>query len=229
MKKVSMLILASASVAANAVVYTDALNDVNMPGGYFANQDIKTVSVSNDATYLYISIELNDNIANPSTNWGKYCVMFDTTAGGDTASNGWGRSIGMTSGMDYWIGSWADQSPTSFRQLWSYSGSWNNMNQDAVTISGNTTSMKVALADMGLTMGSIFCFDVMSTGGGGNDSAWDLLSKSVVNDSNNDNQTGWTEYTTTGANCPQYQVVPEPASITAMLLGAGALIRRRKK
>ena len=155
--------------------------------------------------------------------------MFDTTAGGDTTGNGWGRSVGMTSGMDYWVGAWADQSPTSFRQLWGYSGSWNMLNQNPVTVSGDTISFSFALADLGLSMGSVFCFDAMSTGGGGNDSAWDLLSKSAVNDAAPfDGTTGWTEYTTS-TNCLSYQVVPEPASMIALATGVAALIRRKKK
>lgn len=229
MKKIAMLMVGSAMFAGSAMatVYTDALNDVNMPGGYFANQDIKSVTVTNDATTLFVSIQANSSIV--ATNWGKYCLMFDTTAGGDTTGNGWGRSVGMTSGMDYWVGAWADQSPVSFRQLWGYGGSWNMMNQNPVSVVGDTISMSFALSDLGLSMGSVFCFDAMTTGGGGPDSAWDLLSKSSVNDAAPfDGTTGWTEYTTS-TNCLSYQVVPEPASVIALATGVAALIRRKKK
>jgi len=76
-------------------------------------------------------------------------------------------------------------------------------------------------------MGSVFTFDAWSSGGNGGDSAWDLLSKSGVNDSNNDGVTDWGEYTTSQSNLT-YRVVPEPGSFLALGLGVLALVRRKK-
>src|SRR3954447_17119511 len=91
--------------AASAAVIADATGE-ELSGNN--NLDIKSVEVSNDASDLNFKINL---VGNPvTTNWGKYMVGVDSVAGGDTSTNGngWGRPIRMSSGMDYWIGSWAD-------------------------------------------------------------------------------------------------------------------------
>jgi len=231
MKKLILMLGATAMVAgANAVVFSDAVGDVNMPAGYFSNQDIKSVTVTNDATNVYFTIELNGSIAGGS-NWGKYAIMIDSAAGGYTGNNPtvWNRSISMPSGMDHWIGAWVDGSGGN--QLYSYTGVANNWNAAAVqgtTLTGTSFTVTTPLASIGISVGQTFCFDVMSSGGNGNDSAWDLLSKNVVNDSDNDGVTGWSELTQS-TNCVAYTAVPEPATMTALALGAVATLRRRKK
>jgi len=117
MKKLALSLLGASLLGSSAfaVIYNDSLNDVNMPGGYYANQDITSVQITNDAT----SISFRINVANdvPAANWGKYGVMIDSVAGGDTTGNPWARAVGMSSGMDYWLASYIDGDNKN--QLWS--------------------------------------------------------------------------------------------------------------
>jgi hypothetical protein len=222
-------LLAPAAFAAPsfATVYNDATNDLhNGAGGGtdytgFQHLNISSVEVTNDATNVTFKITLAGDIA--ATNWGKYMVALDTKSGGDTTSNGWTRPISMPSGMDYWVGSWVDQNPDSFRQLWTYSGSWSQTNQTAVTRAQFSTTFTVALADLGLVDGSTFSFDVYSSGGGGGDSAVDALSRSTPS------ITDWGNPFSSTGTLPSYTVViPEPATAGLALLGGLGLIGRRR-
>src|SRR4051812_49323614 len=87
---------------ARATTYTDTATDTFTPTN--PHLDISSVDVTNDATNLTIAITLAGDIQ--SVNWGKYCIGIDSVTGGRTAGNGWGRPINMSSGMDYWFGSW---------------------------------------------------------------------------------------------------------------------------
>ena len=233
MKKLILMLGATAMVAgANAVVFSDTIGDVNMPAGYFANNDIKSVTVTNDSSNVYFNIELAGSITS-GFDWGKYAIMIDSAAGGYTGVNPtvWNRSIQMPAGMDHWIGAWVDGG--GGHQVHNYTGVANNWNNPAgnegVSLAGNNFTIAVGFAEIGVSMYSTFCFDVMSSGGGGNDSAWDLLSKSAINDGvDNNGVTGWQELTQSTSQV-KYQVVPEPASMTALALGAVAALRRRKK
>lgn len=187
-KKITLLAAMAGALALPskglADIYPDATGEV-ISGGIL---DITSVEVTNTAYDLIFRIGLNsDPIA---TDWGKYMVGFDTTPGGDTAGNGWGRPISMASGMDYWIGSWVDGGNGA--ELRSYTGTWNldsatwGANSAGLNISKSTTNVTVRLsmASMGLSVGSTFDFDVYSSGGGSGDSAIDALSTSSqsVND-----------------------------------------------
>ncbi|MBL8048696.1 MAG: PEP-CTERM sorting domain-containing protein [Chthonomonas sp.] len=229
MKKLALMIGIVAASNAFAVTYNDAVGDVNMPGGYFANQDITSVDVTHTIGTITFRINLNADIV--ATNWGKYGLMIDSMPGGDvTTGNPWARAVSMPSGMDFWVGSWVDQAPTGFNQLFAYSGgSWGPAQQSANVIPvNNAVQYTYTWAQLGLTWGSTFCFDAWSSGGNGGDAAWDLLSKSVVNDSNNDGQTFWTEATESNSQLRYTIPVPEPGSFLALGLGALALLRRKK-
>lgn len=227
MKKIALILAGSTLMSsAFAVIYNDATNDVNMPGGYFGNQDISSVEVTNDLTNITFKISLAASI-DPGNDWGKYGLMIDSTAGGDSSfGNPWARAVAMPSGMDFWVGSWVDGG-TGQNQLHKYTGSWSQLQQVNNVETSNSVQYTFSLAQLGLSVGSTFVFDAWSSGGNGGDSAWDLLSKSGVNDSNNDGQTGWGEQTTSTSQL-SYRVVPEPGSFLALGLGALALLRRKK-
>ncbi len=111
--------LAVATLPAKAAVYTDALGD-NYGG---AEVDISNVVITNDATNLYIQINLNPaaNIGPTANHFANYEVGIQTGAsGGQTAINGtfgtgnpaagnpYGNSVGISTGENFFIGSFLD-------------------------------------------------------------------------------------------------------------------------
>lgn len=208
--------------------FFDTVGDVVVPGSPFPHLDISSVAVSNTATDLVVTINLaGDPVA---TDWGKYMVGIDSTAGGDPAGNGWGRPIGMSSGMDFWLGSWVDSG--NGMELRNWDGiAWNlqaasyNANLATPTKTASSVTLTVPLSYMGLGVGSTILFDLYSSGGGGGDSAVDALGNPAPS------ITDWGNPYNSGSNILTYTVVPEPASIAlvglAGLAGVGAMRRRK--
>ena len=64
--------------------------------------------MTNTTTDLIFKINLNGDPTVGGQDWGKYTIGIDSTAGGDTTGDGWARPISISSGMDYWVGSWVD-------------------------------------------------------------------------------------------------------------------------
>src|SRR5215813_11806625 len=200
------------------VIYNDSVGDVAVPGNPYPHIDITSVDVSNTATDITFKINLNgDPIA---TDWGKYMVGIDSVAGGDTAGNGWGRPISMSSGMDYWLGAWADSGNGLEVRAWNgsawtlQSASYNAIPPLATpTKTTSSISLVVPLSYLGLGPGSTFSFDVYTSGGGGGDSAVDALGNP------NPSITDWGNAYNSGANVRSYTVaVPEPGTLTLVAL-----------
>jgi hypothetical protein len=225
----SVALLSLVSQAAKATSYGDATGDVIVPGSPFPHIDIVSVDVTNDATKLTFKINVaGDPVA---TDWGKYMVGIDSAPGGDPANNGWGRPIGMATGMDYWIGSWVDGGNGAENRNWN-GASWGlqsatyNPNPDSLAISKDNSSVTLSLnfAGLGLGNGSTIFFDVYSSGGGGGDGAVDALGNPSPSISD------WGNYYNSGSNINSYTlVVPEPASISLLALGGLAGMRRRRR
>ena len=226
---VSLFLLAGLIVAgrASAAVYTDRTGDEFSNN---AHLDISSVEVTNDADNLRVTISLAGSPI--TTDWGNYMMGIDSVAGGDTRvnGNGWGRPIRMSSGMDHWVGSWVNNNGGG-AEVYHFGGTdWvkdrasydNNLSKP--TITATSTTLTIPLAVLGLENGESFDFDVYSAGGGGNDSANDASSN--VDQST----TNWPGPYDSGTNVSRYTViVPEPAALGALALGAlGLLIRRRR-
>ncbi len=224
MKKLLMFSLLLAwAVPASATVYNDATGDefFGSPG----HLDIASVEVTNTATDITFAITLDGDIL--ATDWGKYMIIIDTEAGGDAAGNGWGRPITMSSGAEYWIGSWVDSGNGA--ELYNFSGGWNLTeatyngppdNDISISTSSNTATITTTMANLGLTVGDSFDFDVFSSGGGNGDGAVDSLG--------NPNQqiADWGD--TSDANPQTYVTVPEPATLCLLAAGGLLAIRRRR-
>jgi hypothetical protein len=211
----TLTLLALAVSPAMATIYADSTGETISS----ANIDIASVEITNNATDIFFNINLNGSIVTPN-DWGNYMVGIDSVVGGDTAGNAWVRPISMSSGMDYWLGSWVNGGGGS--QLWSFSGSWAQQNTVGVTIGSQSFSFSQSLASMGLSAGNSFTFDVYSSGTGSGDGAIDAVA--------NPNQTiaNWPDNYNSGANVFTYTVtpVPEPASLTILALGSLLAWRR---
>lgn len=211
----TLTVLALAVLPATATIYTDATGETISS----ANIDIASVEITNNATDIFFKINLNGSIGSPN-DWGNYMVGIDSAVGGDTTGNAWVRPISMSSGMDYWLGSWVNGGGGS--QLWSYSGSWAQQNTVGVTIGSQSFSFSQSLAALGLSAGNSFTFDVYTSGTGGGDGAIDAVA--------NSNQTigNWPDSYNSGANVFTYTVtaVPEPTSVALLALGSLLAWRR---
>jgi hypothetical protein len=215
-------VLAVASVPAYGVVYNDATGE-NHDGN--PHMDIASVEVTNDATSISFKINLNGSIANP-TDWGKYLIGFDTVAGGNTnqddTGNGWSRSISMSSGMDYWSGSWVDSGGGV--QLFNWNGtSWNLTGTPTHVLGPQSTTLTYSLASLGLSDGSTFNFDVYTSGGGNGDGANDASSNPLQA------SPGWPDHYNSTLVSTYTVVVPEPASAAMLGIAGLALLGRRRR
>jgi hypothetical protein len=222
-KTLSALLVVSALAAPSAfsATYLDSTGETIF-GGIL---DITSVEVNNTATALSFKINLAGSPV--ATDWGKYLIGIDSTAGGDPAGNGWGKPIGMSSGMDYFVGSWVDSGNGAEIRNWT--GAWNlqsatwSANPDNVGTIKDASSVTLSFnfAGLGLAPGSTFAFDIYASGGGG-DGAIDALG--------NPAQTiaGWADYYNSGANVLTYTIpaVPEPTLGAFLSLGGLLLLRR---
>ena len=204
---------AHAGLSGNSQTYTDSTDDLFDNG--FANLDIGTVSMSDDGVNLTISVETRG-----FANWTKYMIFLDTKAGG-TTSNAWSRPVNLTSEIDYFVGSWVDQSSNN-AQFVGYTGGawdWGGVSTLSNSVSGNFVSWTISLASLGLSGGETIYFDV-ATSGGGNDPGVDHLSR------NDQATSGWGSASTSGSFLA-YTTVPTPGAIA--LLGLTGLAGRRRR
>ncbi|QYK49529.1 MAG: hypothetical protein KF838_06665 [Phycisphaeraceae bacterium] len=231
-------VLAAASIAAiagvaSADVYNDNVGN-HLGGGdlhnFFASQgfnhlDIVSVEVTNDATDLFFDIRLNADL--DATSWGNYMVAMNTGAGTAT-DNPWGpRPINWGTTISHWVGTWANDGGSGIGgQVWSHDGSsWSLISglsgsDDSQHAAGHQR-FSVSLATLGLGVGDVVLFDVVTSGGGGGDPGIDHLSRS---DYATDN---WGMPSASGGFLA-YTIVPAPG--TAMLAGlCGMLAARRRR
>lgn len=213
-------------VAAAGSVYTDATGDEFFGGTN--HLDLVSVSISNDATNLYIDILTAGDL--DGTAWGKYALGIDTGSSPSENSNGWGRNIDWGRGITHWVATWADDGGSGVGgQVWSFGGSgWSLDGGVTGDDSGHATGhqrFSVSLALLGLAAGDSFDFDVVSTGGTGNDPGVDHLSRSDFATSGWGNQSvagQFLTYTVTPA------VVPLPPAAWAGLATLAGLVGVRR-
>lgn len=230
--KMALAVLALAAGVAAADVYNDNSGN-HLSGGdlhdFFASQgfnhlDIISVTVTNDATNLYISIQTGADL--DATNWGTYVVGINTGAG-VAGDNPWGRNINWGGqSISHWIGTWANDNGSGIGgQLWSHDGGgWNLI--DGLTSSDDSQHaagrqvFSVSLASLGVSVGDKIMFDVASSGGVGNPPGVDHLSRSDFA------TTDWDTASVAG-DFLSYRIIPSPS--TFALLGIGSLMAARRR
>jgi hypothetical protein len=188
---------------------------------------ISSVVVQNDANN--ISFTVNSTVAQAS--WIKYYI--DIQVNGQAGSgwaisgdnNSWGNPIGISSGENFFIGTWG----TGASLVAEYSGGGSAWILDApswVMNNPSSATMTFALSSLGLSVGSSFNFDVLSAyaGGSGAYSALDLGTGVYTAG------TPWTpdpydSATAAGStfSTTSYTVVAVPEPTTLALLGGGVI------
>jgi hypothetical protein len=144
-------------------VYNDTTNDIfttNAP-----QFDISSVGVWNDNTNLNFIIDLQGSPTSPN-DWGSYSVAVVTGPGGDTNSNGSGYAISLAEGMNYWITCLGSGNPQIFA-FNTNSQTWNNIGGASYTRNGNSMTLTVPYASLGLQAGSKIQFDAYTSGSSG--------------------------------------------------------------
>ena len=198
-----------------SVTYQDTVGDLFDNG--LGNLDITSVDVSHDEGNVYMSINLNADIA--SANWGKYLIAINAFDDG-TGSNPWGRNIDFGGeGIDRFIGSWADGGGGAlgyhhFTDWYEQSG----VSVDFSDASSGAIHYTISRDWLGAPYDS-FKFDVMTSGGSSFDPGVDHLSRS-------DQATGgWGETSYSG----DFLVYDLPAPGALVLLGLAGIMRSRRR
>jgi hypothetical protein len=191
----AMASLAGLASIGRAADFVDAQADNYGP----AYVDIASVQVTNDAANITFTINLNPTANLLATDgsqiYGKYFIGFQTGSSGSTAiQNPYGNPIGISSGtgMDYWIGSWADNSAvepfSGDAQLYRWNGGAFDLAAGIgtsepyvavpVSLSATSTTIVVPIASLGLAPNASFGFDVWTSfGNPSGQSAYDALGK----------------------------------------------------
>jgi hypothetical protein len=236
------------SPARAQTTYNDSTGDTY--GG--PETDISSVVINNDATSLTVQINLNTSANLTANYFANYemGIQVGGGAGGQTAINGtygtgvpaagnpYGNAVGISSGMNFFIGSFLNGTTYSGgAQLYSYSsaGGWTQIGSTApiteVPTGTPSTQFTFSLASLGLTAGNTFSFDVWTTFGSPQ-GAYDALD-------NPNKPPGTAPYsggtydsaTAAGSTLANYTVVaatPEPTTLALIGLGAGGLLLRRR-
>lgn len=186
----SILTLALLAGIAQADTYNDAIDDLAPNFGTNPHVNISSVEVTNDADFIYISINTEGDL--DAVNWGKFVVGFDTgrNAGDNSTDPGsWNRNVNWGRGITDFVGSWTDEGGSGAgAELRSFDGSsWaltdstaigggDVLADDSMHASG-TQKLAISLAALGLGNGDSFDFDVFTSGSFGGDTGIDHLSR----------------------------------------------------
>jgi hypothetical protein len=234
------------SLSASAATYTDATGD-NYGG---PEVDISSVVINNDASMITFQINMNtaaDIGANYYANY-EIGIQMGNGAGGQTLINGtygtgipgagnpYGNSVGISSGENFFIGSFLNgPSYSGGAQLYQYSSSigWAQVDSTAPILEVPTgtpsTTFSFLLSDLGLSPGSTFKFDVW-TSFGSPQGAYDALDNPNLPPGAAPYSGGsYDAATAAGSTLASYTVVavPEPTALSVLALGSLLVVFRR--
>jgi hypothetical protein len=248
MKAISFFIstltaLALAMVSAQAATYTGT---GTADGGGSNGEGISSVVINNTATSITFTI----NSSAAQSAYVQYYVLMQYVGQGASGStalfnsagalNGWGPSLGISTGMNAFA---ATYNTGASAETYS-SGVWANnssVSYDAGGTGSNFLTFTVPLSSLGLSLGSSFYFDVVSSypnaiGQSAYGSLDSIGGYPAETDSAYQPYNGTSAYdaatdasgTTFGTAASQYTVaaVPEPAAFALLGLGALVMVRR---
>jgi hypothetical protein len=206
---------------------------------------ISSVLVNNDANNISFTI----NSVNPQASWNFYAVEIQQVGQGGSGSTAllspfgsWGPVVGISSGENAVIDTFG-----SYATPYMYSGGWSagaNVNYSAGGTGSTFTTFAVPLSSLGLSVGSSFYFDVVSSynswANGGPQGAYSALDNPGYPEMTDNTWSPWdggagsydsatSPGSTFGSSASEYTVaavVPEPSTCVLMGLGALAMIRR---
>jgi hypothetical protein len=247
--RTAALLALAVSPAAAATTYTDATGD-NYGG---PEVDISSVVINNDANNITFQINLNP-AANLTVNYYanyEIGIQTGTGAGGQTQINGtygtgnpsagnpYGNAVGISTGENFFIGSYLGGTGYSGgAELFQYSSGagWSKIGSTApITEVGTgtpSTTFSVALSDLGLSAGSSFKFDVW-TSFGSPQGAYDALDNPNTPPGTAPYSGGTYDSATAAGSLFDTTIytvaaVPEPGSLSVMMLAGLAVLARRR-
>lgn len=222
-------VLAATAGIATADVYNDAAGDVFDSG--FTHLDIQSVELTNDATWLYVSVTAGSDL--DATNWGKYGIGINNGKDSADTGNGWGRPIDWNGqAITHWSATWADDGGSGVGgEIYNFDGGWTLI--DATYAAGTDVQgddsmhgagvqmWRISLASLNLVAGDTMTFDVISSGGGGGDPGVDHLSNASL-------ATPFWDTPSVAGEFLSYTIVPAPGAFALLGLGGLAAARRRR-
>jgi hypothetical protein len=239
--------LSATALSASAATYTDATGD-NYGG---PEVDISSVVINNDASTITFQINMNtaaDIGANYYANY-EVGIQVGNGAGGQTLINGtygtgvpgagnpYGNAVGISSGENFFIGSYLNgPSYSGGAQLYQYSSStgWSQVDSTApiteVPTGTPSTAFSFLLSDLGLSAGSSFKFDVW-TSFGSPQGAYDALDNPNIPPGAAPYSGGtYDAATAAGSTLASYTVVavPEPGAAALLALSSLLFVLRRR-
>jgi hypothetical protein len=237
--------LALITLPAKAQVTYWSQNGAWANGGYSDGAGISSVVVNNDAN----NISFTFNTSQPINSYPEYFILMQYVGQGGSGSttlfnsgnalNGWGPSLGISTGMNAFLATWNSLGGAS--AVTYTGGTWTQNYEAAGAISAGGVgsgffTITVPLSSLGLSPGSQFYFDAVSSYGNpvaqSAYSALDTLTHPEETDGLSTPWNGTSAYdaatdpagTVFGTATSMYTVVAVPEPATLALLSGGAVL-----
>jgi hypothetical protein len=241
---IAIAALTMSSLTGQAQVTYSSQNGAWANGGYSDGAGISSVMVNNDAN----NISYTFNTSQPIDAYPEYFILIQEVGLGGSGStallnsanalNGWGPSLGISTGENAYLATWNGLGGAS--AVTYSSGTWtqNYSAAGAVSAGGVGSSfitLTVPISSLGLSAGSQFYFDAVSSYGNPTGqaaySALDTMTHPEETDAGSTPWNGTSAFdaatdpagTVFGTPTSEYTITAAPEPATAALLGLGTL------